>query len=614
MKFFFSLLFSFLFLFYSQQVFSNQTIIVTASKLKSLLEKTGSSSIVIEVNDSLLKRYKDVASVVKDQAGIEVFNSGGIGKTSSLFIRGTNSEHTLVLIDGIEANDPMGATRAFDFGRLQLSDIERIEIVKGAQSLVHGSDALGGVIQIITKKGQGKTKAILNIEGGSFQTFKTHASVSGKSDFTDFHLSGTQITTQGYSAANEKDGNSERDGHKQKDISLRLGKDLHTKVSVDFITKYTEAQTDIDQGGGPNKDDPNFINNTNQLFSKIQGTIGPFNDNLEFIAGFSWAQTNRRSVNTNANNFFRADLIKTFLQSNYYLDSSQTLSTGIEYEEESGRSNKANKNSTQTKGIHALYNFEQNSFFATAGIRYDEHSAQNVNAFTYKISPGFFIEPTGTTFRANLGKAFKSPSLFQLFDPNFGNDTLKPEEVISWDVGIKQDLLMKKNHRSFFEVTYFRNDFKNLMSSDPTTFKTINLGESITQGVESSFYWQPLDFLKFKANYTHLIKFETKSTGINFVRRPRNSWFTSINYQINSNLGFILDYRYIGRRIDFDATNFSRKNVPSFGVFNFLANYSWKKDQSIYLKIENLLDKEYEEVDGFATPGFSTYLGLRSTL
>ena len=255
-------------------------VVVTATRTETPETEIGSAITVVTAKDIADKNINNVADALRTVPGLDVVRAGAVGQQTSVFMRGANSNHTLVLVDGVEMNDPSSPTGAFDFAFLQTDNIERIEVVRGAASAAFGSDAIGGVINIITKKGTGKTKLTAVAEGGSYGTWKTGGNISGGTDRVNYSFDASRLETAGFSSADKNLGNVLPNGYRNTNLSGRGGFKVNEALDLGVTLRYGEGKSFLDNGGGKGADDPNSYGTFNELFTRGFG-------HLKLFDGFS---------------------------------------------------------------------------------------------------------------------------------------------------------------------------------------------------------------------------------------------------------------------------------------------------------------------------------------
>jgi vitamin B12 transporter len=249
-------------------------IVVTATRLETPVDEVSGTILVISAEEIEEKQARTVADALRGLPGIDLISQGGPGKTSSVLLRGGDTRFTLVMVDGIEVNDPSNPERTFDFAHMTTGDIDRIEVLFGPQSTLYGSDAIGGVINIITKKGTGQPRLVAEVETGSFETYREYAAIRGGSDNVSYSLSAQNVDTEGISAASEADGNTEKDGYENLTLAGSLGLELGKGSSLQIDARSVDASNELDFSGGPGGDDPNFTGEVEQLL--LSGRLNLF--------------------------------------------------------------------------------------------------------------------------------------------------------------------------------------------------------------------------------------------------------------------------------------------------------------------------------------------------
>ena len=608
-----------------------EEIIVTATRLETPSREVASSTTVITAQDIRNGQQRTVVDVLRSVPALDVVRSGGSGQTTSVFIRGAKSEHTLVLIDGVEVNDPITPARSFDFANLSTDDIERIEIIRGPKSTLYGSDAIGGVINIITKKGKGKPRFFASIEGGSFETYRERIGLSGGNDFANIYLSISRTDTDGISAAAEDDGNREEDGYENTSLSARFGLTPSADFSVNFTFRYIDSKADIDNFGGAFGDDPNNILDTKQVFLRAQANLIMLDDLWEQTIGLSVSTHDRRNDNDTdpahpvdlVRSSFESQLTAFDWQHSFYLHENNVVTFGFEAEEEEGQSDfhsesafgpfssTFGKETARTYGYYAQDQIKfQDRLFTTLGVRVDEHSRFG-SEVTYRIAPAYLIEDTGTKLKATYGTGFKAPTLFQLFS-DFGNTDLDPETSEGWDVGIEQQLMDKK---ATVGATYFHNEFDDLIDFDFVTSTYKNVSQAESKGIEAFASARPTKQVTVGASYTYTDT-EDETTGEELLRRAKHKFAMDVNYRFREKGNINCEVVYVGERADVDPSTWpaSRVELDDYALVNLAGSYNVTDNLEVFARIENLTDEDYEEVKGFGTPGVAGYVGVKLSL
>jgi vitamin B12 transporter len=604
------------------------TVVVTANRMETPADEVGSSVTVITAEQIEKMQKTSVLDVLRTAPSIDINQSGGPGSAASIFIRGAKSEHTLVIIDGVEVNDPITPGRTFNFANLSVDNIERIEILRGPQSTLYGSDAIGGVINIITKKGGGVPSGFASLEGGSNNSIRGTAGGSGGNTWAQYAIGFSHWKTDGISAAAESDGNTEPDGYENSTVYGTFGIKPADNLDIDLHLRFTDAQSDDDLGAGAGNDDPNYRTDSQQVLLRAQGRLRLLNDKWEQKIGFSmtdhdlFAQNDPDTVNPDSylRSSYEGKIFKFDWQNNLYLHDTNTVTFGIETEEEEGESNYyeetiygpyentfANK-SARTTGYYLQDQIRvRDSWFTTLGVRFDDHAKFGVET-TYRIASAFLVQQTGTKIKGSFGTGFKAPTLIQLYS-YWGNENLGPEESTGWDFGLEQSLLGK---RAVVGATYFHNEIDNLIEFAGGGYN--NVGRAMVKGVEIFGMGHPAENLNLRVNYTHTSAKDIV-TAENLVRRAGDKFSFSFDYGFMERADVYLEIVYEGARDDlvFDPFTYEsmRVRLDDYALFNPAFSYQLSDGLQMFFRVDNLFDHEYEAISGYGTSGIEVYGGLK---
>lgn len=610
-------------------------VVVSATKTPSNTFELANSISIVDSSEIVNKNVLNTFDALKNEYGLSVAQQGNKAGVANVFIRGGNSSYTLVLVDGVEVNLPNDPSNFYNFFALPDDNISRIEVLRGPQSTLYGSDALTGVINIITTKGTGKPTFNLATEGGSYNTFKGTVSSLGALGRFNYSVALSRIKSEGFSSASEKYGNTERDGYQLDNISSMLGYDFTANFRTDFVIRFNKSSSDLDQslGSPENWDDPTYVFNQEESFMRGQGKLNLMDDKWNQKFGVTFFRNVRKySYDTSAASIYYSHSLydgrkyKADWQNDIQFSKNNLVTAGIEFEVEESASeyyaftylsppdigSVFPKKSANTLGVFLEDQAKLNeSFLATVGLRYDHHN-QFGSVFTYRIAPAYIIWETGTKLKATLGTGFKAPSLFYLYDPTYGNPDLNPEKSIGWDAGIEQFFW---SDGFSFGATYFYNKFNNMFGFDPITFKTINVDKAETNGVEFFARAGLIHGLDIKTNYTYTNARDKSENTPDYdkrlFRRPEHKAGLFVSYSFTNATNANFEFIYVGSREEPDFINYpSRIIMPDYFLVNLAAHYDVFSFLRLNARIENLLDKKYEEIFGYGTAGFSVYGGI----
>lgn len=596
-------------------------IIVTASRSEQSLSQTGQSITVID--EAVIERRQSVAVVdlLRNVPGVTFNRNGGIGTSTSVNIRGADSSQTVALIDGVKLNDPSSPGGGFNFGNLLTGNIARIEILRGSQSVIWGSQAIGGVVNTITRAPTDDLRVNARAEYGYRDTGQVVGNISGRFGPVAASVGAGYFQTDGFSAFSEDLGGTEHDGYRNFGANGKFEISLSDSVSVDLRGYYSDGKTDID-GFAP----PTFAFGDTPETAETKEFVGYAGLNVALLDGrfrnrfaFAYTDTKRDNFNQGFQTFDALGRNERF-EYQGVLDISDMFQATIGAETEDSRFS-----SSSFGGPVSLANASIDSYYgqlrampldgltATAGIRFDDHSAFGAKT---TFAGDIVYSPNGgnTTIRASYGEGFKVPSLFQLFS-DFGNEILQPETATSWDAGITQQLI---DGRLELSATIFRRDSKNLINfigcpvqtgicEDRPSGTYDNVGRARAQGVELGVTMRPIDSLTFANNYT-LIDAENRDNGLVLARRPKHSVNMSVDYDWAFGLKTGATISHIGSSFDDTANS---RNVEGYVLVDLRAAMPITDNIEVYGRVENLLDEEYETIFRYGTPGRSAFAGVR---
>lgn len=593
----------------STPVFAEEIILVTADRIKSESSKTSSDVRIIsekEINSSLAKTLPDLLSRESD---ITVASSGQYNSNTSVFLRGTDSSHTLVLLDGIIMNDPGNPNRQFDIGRLSLNNIEKIEILKGSQGLAYGSNAIGGVIVITTKKAKTQdTHGEHYYSYGSFNTANLGGNFQKKSGNLSSSFGVDLFRTEGFSAANEKTNQgAEKDGSQRLTLDLNNSYDISDELEAGLIVRYNNSYADLDKGGGPGNDDPNDELSEEEIYSRLQFKKIWSSGEAETKVGLN-RSSHRRKFEVNydvahpqsSTTISKGKLNEVNLEHTHVLGSQLIQNINLSFQHENDQTGHFNENLSgflyhQLDLDKTIFNF---------GVRVDHNHIFNEH-ITYKAASGYKTERG--LIKLSYSTGFRAPSVNQLFTPVYGNRNLVPETSRSADLSFESQWSNSFKTSS----TVFYTKINDRFSYDPVTFFNLNRGSAEIAGLEQTLkkIWIPEISQTFS---TTLLKTRDLSRGEKLARRPDISARNTFEFFIQDKHRVDFDLAFTGQRLDVD-NNGNTVRTNAYLLSHLAYRYIFNEKGELFLKVKNLLDKNYEEIYGFGTGGRALTAGARFT-
>lgn len=575
-----------------------EEIIVSAQRLEVAVETVGSSVTVLDQEEIERRGKTTVLELLRTVAGVEVAQSGGPGKITSVRIRGGNTAQALVLIDGQRANSATNGD--FDFADLMANNVERIEIVRGPQAALYGSEAVTGVVSITTRRGREGFLLHADAEAGTHDERRFRLSLSGGRGRGDYSLSASDFSTEGVSAASERLGNTEKDPHENRSASGRFGLDLGANGRADLTVRYFEGETGLDGFFG---DELDFTAERQSLTTAL-AVKKSFNKvwTQTFSVGVHEDDLLGKDPDTFFNNFEIDTRTSQFQsQSDLLLGANDTLSLGYSVEKREGLNVGGFDESVYLRSLflHNRWEFRER-LYLTAALRNDDHSRFG-DETSYSATLSLLFPATASRLHASFGTSFRAPNLNELYFPGSGDPNLRPETGSAFDVGLTQAWL---KGRLTFDVTYFDNDFDDLIAFDLVSFTFGNIADATSDGAEVTLSFRPTEHLGIEASHTYN-ETEDAATGEPLARRPKNRSVVSVTFEPHERLRGFASVIAVRDRIDSDGTT-----MDDYERLDLTLDYSLTSRLRPYLRVENLLDEDYEEVTGFTTPGLTAALGI----
>ena len=593
-------------------------LIVTATRSAERLSQTTRSVTVISAEDIAAQGAHTVADALRSVLGLDVVRAGSLGATTSIFTRGSESDHTAVLIDGVKVNILLDGK--FDMADLSVDNIERIEVVRGPASTLYGSTATGGVIHIITKRGSGPLSANLNVSGGSFGTNTQRAIVSGGTTWGGLSVSASRVDSEGHLAFNNQYDNA--------NVALRADLSPDERTNVDLTLRYIDSEYHFPTDGAGRVLFRNKYQTTHETTLGLRGTralLPWWNNSLQF--GFH--QRRRHSYpESPEESLFVTSEKRLAIDWQSVLDFRLgALTLGAAHEDDEDTENDFRRYTTA--GYAQLRLKPVEPIVLVGGLRVDEHSKFGTE-LTYQVSAAYFL-PGGTKLRAALGTGFREPLWGEIFTTlwTVGNPDLDPERSMTWELGVEQRLW---EDRLRLEGVFFSSRFEDLIEYNSTPpegqSNFFNIEEARAYGLEFSATVTPVPACTFGTVYTWLRSEVTNAgagifgffaEGESLHRRPEHKVRLFGQYTRGRFDGRI-DLHHVGTRADLDWSSWPAQRVdnPSYTKVDAALGYKLieteRRTLEVFGRLENLFDEDYEEVYGFDAPGFAAFGGIRMTL
>ncbi len=584
--------------------------VITATRTPTALDDVGSAVSVVTREEIVNSQARNLGDVLRRVPGVSVVQSGKPGGQTSVFVRGLNSNQTLFLIDGARINNPLSGLVILS--SFTPDQVERIEIVRGPQSTLYGADALGGVINIITRKGEGALTGSVSAEVGSDDAYRVAGELSGGGKKFSGALSIAQWSTDNV-APNEDYENFTVGGS----ATFRPMENFSLGATV----RFTRAESGLP--GPVAAVPPNLLERLEDqtLFARVSLDLTLFDiwHQTLFVAETHEELFDRGDPFAISDS--RSDVLQVGWQHTVTLAKHNTLTAGVDWylnrgEYETLGATPFDESITNT----AVYLQDQATLFdrlsLTLGGRYDEHSEFG-GRFTWRSAAVLRFDETGTRLKASGGTGFKAPSLNDLFlsfpsPPPFAsfvaNPDLKPEKSTGWDIGFEQDF----GKFATLDVRYFENRVRDLITFGfiAPDFTQTNVDRAKTSGIEASLEVRPMTDLTLWASYTWLAEAKNLTTNADLLRRPANTATVGANYRFRDRYNLHTQVTLVGERDDIDPVTFSRIENGRYAKWDIAVSADLSDHFSIFGRVENLLDEDYEEAAGFPALGRVFWGGL----
>lgn len=602
-----------------------EDVVVTANRSAQPIERVGASVAVLTQAAIEARQTTAVAELLAQTPGVSYSRNGGVGAANSLYIRGAEGHHTVVLIDGVKLNDPSSTQGGFNFGNLLVGDAARIEVLRGAQSTLWGSQAIGGVVNIVTTEPTDAFQGGLDAEAGARGTTYFRGGVGGANERLSWRLAASRYATDGFSAYAT---GTEDDGYDNTGLSGRLNLKITDAVSLDLRSVWSSGRADFDAWNGDSRD----YGKTQELVAYAGLNIDLLDGRFRNRIGYAHTDTDRR--NFNPDNKIQPLTFDSESQNRRWeyqgaFAVTETLNTtfGVEHEKSEMKARSLgdwNPNADYGRGeaeLNSVYGQVQwtvlDGLTLTGGLRYDDHAQYGDNLLG-QVAAAWALNDGATVLRASWGQGFRAPGLYELYS-EYGSLDLQPEEAESWEIGVEQRLF----DRAVVSATYFQRDSDNEINyanclpgdahpicSQPYGGYYQNIQKAETKGVELIGRLDVTERLHLNANYTWT---DAKNAvgdheGKRLRLRPEHMGNLAADYDWAFGLKTGLSVRYVGETFN-DLANAVK--VDAFTLVDLRVSYPIDDNLEVYGRIENAFDEDYQTVLGYGTAGRGVFGGVR---
>lgn len=591
---------------------ADDDIVVTASGFEQPRSETGQAIEIVGRGRLDQLQSATIAQVLQTVPGVSVATRGGLGGQTSAFIRGGSSAQTLVLIDGVRINDLTSPNGAFDFGALMTGNIGRVEILRGPNSVIWGSQAIGGVVNVQSIAPVGGVEGRLGAEYGGYDTKRLNANIAGTKGVFEGSVGGAFVKSDGISALA---GGTERDGYANATGNARLKVNISDSFTLDFRSYYNRAKVEYDSefgvgaNGLPVSRNRQFVGYVGAQFDLLDGRL---NNRI------AYTRTDLTRIGTDPivfsfNNFnVRGAIDRMEYHTAFDLTDALTLVAGVEYERTfastsfEGAAPDVARNDV-VSGFGQIIVRPVNGLTLTAGVRHDAYSDYGGQT-TLGGNLAFTPNEGRTMFRATYAEGFRAPTLTE-GQPPYGNLQLKPETARNFDLGVEQQFLEGKAQ---LFATYFNRRSNDLIAFSPVSFQSENIDKVTAKGLEIGLDLNPSSQLDIRASYT-LVDAINRTVGDTFgnrqALRPQNSFSLTADWQTAFGLSLGSSLLVIGDSFD-DAANNVR--LDGYALVGLRASMPLTDALEVYASVENMLDAQYTVVSGYNSFGRHATIGVRA--
>ncbi len=586
-------------------------LVVTATRTPTPTAKTAATIATISKSDFEANGFTTVADALESVPGLSVVRNGTPGQATSVFTRGTESNHTLLTIDGRRA--PTLLAGGFDWANLPLDNIDRIEVVKSSASALYGGDAVGGVINIITRTGRGleKPEYEASFEAGSFNTFHETAALRGADGNIDYALSLSQ-----FNADYPRDNNNYRRSSARSSLGYTISENVYTDVKLSYYqadggSPGSTAFAAFNLPAGPDNQLNHLKREVFNVSPGIEWTPGSaYSARLYYTFENQWQPSLDASGAFNPPGTINRLNVASHLidwQNEYEMNPDWNLTGGLLWQNQSVDRNQGGAAGVVDANLQTLGIYGQSQWNATEALsiinalRYDAYSDYD-DTFTWRQGVSYSIESTGTDLFASIARSVAPPTAQDLFFPGAANPNLRPEESLSFEAGIQQRLVRDKVSSS---MTFFRHDYDEFIQSDATTgFVPMNIGDTAINGVELGLDLKPAEKVGVDLDYSYLDT-QNDRTGQRLIRRPRHQITGRLSLAPIAKLNVSVSASYA-----LDREDGANVRIGDYFLLNAKASYQWTKNVTTWVRGDNLLDDKFEYSAGFPALRLGVYGGI----
>ncbi len=577
-------------------------VVVTATRTADPVGAATKSFTVITAEEIEAKQAQTVREALRTVPGLSLSQSGGLGTVTSTFLRGSNSSHTLFLIDGVPVNSPTNGV--FDLSDLSTDNVERIEIVRGPQSTLYGSAAVGGVVNIITRTGRGAPTHRVRLEAGKHSTFRETVSSAGGGEEWDYAVAGSRLNSQGELA---------HDDYESTTLSGRIGLRPTPTTRLEFFSRFLDADKDLPPVAGRGFDpDQNFQREFTQAGATFTHALTPAWDYRVTLARV--IEETRFTNPPSGPSVTETDVDDVEFVTSFRPVPSLVLTAGGQWKQEGADTATLHPTVTDKAGYLQAQVTVLERLTLLGSARLDDHSRFGSHG-TGQVSGVYQFKETGTALRGGYGTAFRAPTLNDLFFPGFSNPNLQPERSRTWEIGGEQRLF---GNVVTMSATYFSTRFTDLIQFDFVTFTPQNIGSARSKGVEAAVEVRPVEGLSLKGTYAFTEPID-RITRQPLLRRPKHLGSASAIYQFARRYSLAATALFVGERPDVDPVTFATVTNGGYAKVDLAAgavlSEEWGPLRSLRLtaKIDNLLNERYDDVLGFPALGLTYIVGIEAS-